>query len=87
MATRKRNQIRSASGLGGPEEGVAISEIWRCIILLSKSALETNSVETNGVDAARPIVKSASGEWSPLQHFCPELGASGVDGAGSWQPE
>jgi hypothetical protein len=58
----KRNQIRRKSGLGGPEEGIAISEIWRCVVLLSKSPLEMSSVETNDMDADGLAVKSASGE-------------------------
>src|SRR5262249_21107829 len=32
-------------------------------------------------------VRRASGEWSPLQHICPELGVWGVAGAEPWQPE
>ena len=31
-------------------------------------------------------LKRASGEWSPLQQMCPELGVSGVAGSDSWQP-
>lgn len=31
-------------------------------------------------------LKRASGEWSPLQQMCPELGVSGVAGSDSWHP-
>jgi len=32
-------------------------------------------------------LKSASGEWSPLQQMWLESGVFGVDGADSWHPE
>ncbi|HWF04135.1 MAG TPA: hypothetical protein VHA06_10630 [Candidatus Angelobacter sp.] len=49
--------------------------------MLEGSSAETKSV---GIDTA---LSSASGACFPLQHFCPELGDSGADGAESWQPE
>jgi hypothetical protein len=61
-AARSRNQIRSTSEPGGPEEGVAISETCRDSALMLKSALEISPVETIGAGAAELTVKSASGE-------------------------
>jgi hypothetical protein len=79
---RRRNQIRSIRGLGGPEDGVTISVAWRDKTLDPTIALETNFAES-GRDIAGAEAKRASAKWFPLQHFCPELGASGVAGAES----
>jgi len=78
--------MRSIRELGGPEDGVTILVAWRDKTLEPKIALETDFAES-GRDIAGAEAKRASGEWFPLQHFCPELGASGVAGAESWQPE
>ncbi len=51
--------------------------------LATKCTLETNFAEASGKGATVVAASRASGECFPLQHFCPGLGASGVDGAES----
>ena len=85
MCWMTNDQIRSVSSGGGPVEGVTVPAAWRNGLLEAKGT--GASFTAAGSVSATDAVKSASGEWSPLQHFCPELGVWGVAGAEPWQPE
>jgi hypothetical protein len=80
------DQIRSVSSGGGPEEGVTVPAAWRNGLLESKDP-GASFTAANGAGATDAAVTRASGEWSPLQHICPEVGVWGVAGAEPWQPE
>jgi hypothetical protein len=82
---RTKNQIRSDSGLCGGENeaeksvGAGVKECEAGV----RSQKAPSSAST-GVTGA---LKSASGEWSPLQQMWLESGVFGVGGADSWHPE
>jgi hypothetical protein len=83
---RNKNQIRSDNGLcGGENEAEKSVEagVKECKagVRLKKAP---SSASGEGVTIA---LKSASGEWSPLQQMWLESGVFGVGGADSWHPE
>jgi hypothetical protein len=82
----KGNQIRSTIRPGGLEDGGTNGTACRDKIFGLKNMAEGSSAETKSVGAGTAL-SSASGACFPLQHFCPELEESGVDGAESWQPK
>jgi hypothetical protein len=86
MCWMTNDQIRSVSSMGGPGEDVTVPAAWRNGLLALKGTGASFRAAGNA-GATDAAVKRASGEWSPLQHFCPELGVDGVIGAEPWQPE
>jgi hypothetical protein len=78
--------MRSARGPGGREIGVVTSatEFSGAVNLKIGTEIDPANAAGPGVAAA---LRSASGEWSPLQQMCPELGTCGVAGVDSWHPE
>ncbi len=81
-----KNQIRRGSGpCGGENEAEKSVEagVKEC-----KAGVRPPKAPSSTSGAGVTIVlKSASGEWSPLQQIWLESGVFGVDGADSWHPE
>jgi hypothetical protein len=81
-----KNQIRRASKPGGPEKEAEISaeEGAKGLAkgLRKKVRIEKCSAMPSGTGVTAAL-KSASGECSPLQQICSDLGESGADGADS----
>jgi hypothetical protein len=77
-----KNQIRRASKPGGPEKEAEISAKEGAKGLRKKVRIEKCSAMPSGTGVTAAL-KSASGECSPLQQICSDLGESGVDGADS----
>jgi hypothetical protein len=77
-----KNQIRRASKPGGPEKEAEISAEEGAKGLRKKVRIEKCSAMPSGTGVTATL-KSASGECSPLQQICSDLGESGVDGADS----
>lgn len=83
---KPKDQIRSESGLCGGE-----NEAGKPVESGTKEGkteirLKKGPSSASGADVAVAL-KSASGEWSPLQQMWLESGAFGVDGTPSWHPE
>ncbi len=84
--SRDKNQIRSDSGLCGGEneaEKSAEAGVKKCNagITLKKAPFSTSGA------GKTTVLKSASGEWSPLQQMWLESGKFGVGGVDSWHPD
>jgi hypothetical protein len=77
-----KNQIRSASKPRGPEKEAEIPAEEGAKRLRKKVRIEKCSAMPSGTGVTAAL-KSASGECSPLQQICSDLGESGADGADS----
>ena len=77
-----KDQIRSASGPGGPEKEAEISAEEGTKELKTKGRIEKCSAMPRGTGVTAAL-KSASGECSPLQQMCSECGVFGGGGADS----